>query len=108
MVSPLAAGSRAGIWELSEFPCASHGLTIWSSGELETLFEQDGELRPGHAPFPGRHSPLPLGQVQDQVQELECSLVAREVAAGADGPAQLGVQGLDRVGGVDDSIALVV
>ena len=61
---------------LSGIPCAGHGLSICGSGDLEALFEQDRELRPGHAPFPGRHSPLPLGQVQDQEQELQRGLVA--------------------------------
>src|SRR3954451_16909654 len=49
---------------LSEFLCTGHGLNIGGSGDLEALVEQDRELRPGHGPFPGWHSPLPLGQVQ--------------------------------------------
>ena len=87
---------------LSGISCAGHGLVILGSGELEAIFEQDRELGPGHAPFLGRHSPFALGQVQDQIEQLEGGLVAGEVAAGADGPAQLGVQGLDSIGGVDD------
>ena len=72
---------------LSGFPCAGHGLSICGSGDLEALVEQNGELRPGHGPFPWWHSPLPLGEVQDQEQELQRSLIRWKMAARPDGPA---------------------
>ena len=43
-----------------------------------------------------------VGIVQDQERQLQRGLVGGEVAAGPDGAAQLGVQGLDGVRGVDD------
>lgn len=49
-----------------EFLCTGHVLNIYGSDNLKALVEQDSELCPGYGPFPGRHSPLPLGQVQDQ------------------------------------------
>src|SRR4051812_6075973 len=68
----------------------SHRGLASRAGDLLVL-PVDRELGSGHAPFPWRHSPLALGQVQDQVEELDGGLVAGEVAAGADRPAQLGV-----------------
>lgn len=40
--------------------------------------------------------------MQDQEQELHRRLVGREVAAGPNRPAQLGIEGLDGVRGMDD------
>ena len=59
------------------------------------------------APLTRRHLPLLLGSVQDQEEQLHRRLVGREVAPGADGAAQLGVQGLDGIRGVEDPADLV-
>ena len=56
-----------------------------------------------HDPLTRAHLPRLLGAVQDQVEQLQRGLVGREVAPGAHGPAQRGVQGLDGVRGVQDS-----
>ncbi len=56
----------------------------------------------GHAPFSCWHPPLLFGQVQDQEEQLCDALIGREVASGPDGPAQLGVQGLDGIRGIND------
>ena len=70
-------------------------------GPGEALAEEDGELRLGHRPLTRRRLPLLLGAVQDQEEELQRRVVGREMSPGPDGAAELGVQGLDRVGGVD-------
>lgn len=46
--------------------------------------------------------PRLLGAVQDREQELERRLVGREGVPGAGRPAQLGVQGLDGAGRMED------
>ena len=74
---------------------------------IEALTEDDGELRLGHGPLTRWHFPLFLRSVQDHIQQFCCRLVAREVPPGPDSPAELGVEGLNRVGGVDDPADLV-
>ncbi len=51
----------------------------------------------------GPHLPILFRAVQDEEEDLHHGLVGREVAPGAHGSAQLGVQRLDRVGGVKDA-----
>src|SRR4051812_29020303 len=86
MVTNLWPGGVSGI------PCASGRLTTWSGqGPGEALAEQDGELSLGHGPLPGWHPPLPLGPVQDEIEQLQRGLIGGEMAPGADGAAQLGV-----------------
>lgn len=48
------------------------------SGGFEPVFEPNGELEFRHGPFPGRHSPLFLGEVQHQIEQLHCRLVVQE------------------------------
>ena len=77
-------------------------LTLSGHGPCEALSVDYGELRLGHRPLTRRHLPLLLGPVQDKKEELHCRVVAREMAAGADSPAKLGVQCFDSVRRVDD------
>jgi FkbM family methyltransferase len=78
------------------------GCTLRCHGFDEAFAEDDGELGLGHGPLTRWHFPLFLRSVQDQVEELGGGIVAGEVASGPDGAAQLGIQGLDRIAGVDD------
>lgn len=92
-----------------QFPGRTFTIELDGESALHRLMElaaREGvALQPRHpdlTPFTVNLSPQSLGQAQDQIEELERGLIAREVAAGPDRPAQLGVQGLDGVGGVDD------
>src|SRR5580704_8793986 len=54
-----------------------------------------------------RHEPFLLGVAQGKKEQLGSSVIAREVALGADDLAQLEVKGLDRIGRVEDASDLV-
>ena len=69
-----------------------------SLSQPEAAFEENGELGFGHGPFSRRHLPLFLRLPQDQEQQLDRTLVGGKVPAGPHRPAQLGIQGLDRIG----------
>src|SRR5580658_2459150 len=54
-----------------------------------------------------RHEPFLLGVAQGKKEELGSGVIAREVALGADDFTQLEVEGLDRIGRVEDASDLV-
>src|SRR5204863_2826455 len=56
----------------------------------------------GHGPLARRHDPLLLGTVQDQEEEFGRSLVAGKMASGPNGAAQLGIERLDSICGVEN------
>src|SRR3954471_13862051 len=78
--------------------CVGRG---WS-GDGKAVLEENGELRLGSAPLPLRHLPIFGRPVQHEKEQLQRGVIVREVAARPHRSAQLGVQRLYSVRGVDD------